>query len=88
MAKETTINFVEGDDFALVWTNVRPHITALSKKIKPRESGINYDGRWAEFIVPVDLFRPAGIVGSKRNLSDEQREARAERMRNLHKKEK
>ena len=85
MSKETTITFVEGDDFAHVWTNVRPHITALSKKMKPSRAGVNNDGRFAEFRVPVELFRAAGIIGSKRNLSDEERKARSERMSNWHK---
>lgn len=84
MSRETVITFVDGEDFAHVWTNIKRDITALSRKIRPAVDGVNNEGRYAEFVVPADLFRPAGVVGSKRNMSTAAREAAAERMRNWH----
>ena len=84
MSKETVITFVDGDSHAHVWTNIKRDITAISKKLPAEKAGTNNDGNFAEFLVPVDLFRPAGIVGGKRNFTEEQRAAAAQRMRDWH----
>lgn len=80
--RETVVTFTDADTYVHLYTCRRSDITALSKKIQPIGSGAYQDGTpWAEYHVPVDLFKLPLAIRRKRDLTDEQREALRERAR-------
>jgi hypothetical protein len=81
--RETVITLNDEDATVHIWTAQRTVITALRKREAFTEvgSGTHGSSPWAAFTIPVDQWSPATGVKRSRNLSDEQREALAERMR-------
>lgn len=83
--RETIITLNDEDDVAHIWTAQRPMITKLRRNAAATLlSEGKHDGSvWAEFEVPKALvsIRTKRV---KRELTPEQREVLAERMRTLH----
>lgn len=86
--RETIIN-VPNSGEVMVWTNVQKHITAFRKKAnqpnsKVREVRCNTNPNvtdWAEFRIDEKDYNPASGVKRTMNLSDEERQLRAARLR-------
>ena len=81
--RETTIVACDGDEFVRIDSSRRKDITALRKRQNVTEVAAGFHGgtEWARFLVPAHLFDVARGVRIPRTLSDEQREALAERAR-------
>lgn len=81
--RETTIVACDGDDFVRIDSSRRKDITALRKRQNVTEVAAGFHGgtEWARFLVPAHLFDVARGVRIPRTLSDEQREALADRAR-------
>jgi hypothetical protein len=85
LERETIITFNDVEDFAEVYTAQRPWITKLKKNPAAElvEEGKHEGSIWAKFRVPKDLVSVRSKK-VKRELTEEQREALAARMRGLH----
>ena len=81
--RETTIVACDGDEFVRIDSSRRKDITALRKRQNVTEVATGFHGstEWARFLVPAHLFDVARGVRIPRTLSDEQREALADRAR-------
>lgn len=82
--RETIIRLNDEDDLANIWTAQRPWITKLKKNPAATllDEGVFDSSAWAEFEVPASLISVRSKT-VKRELTDEQREAMAERMRRV-----
>lgn len=82
--RETTITYADGDEVVQIYTCIRRDITAMSKKEQfvEIERGF-YPGKvlWAKFEILREDFDVARAAKTKRNLSDEQRQALSDRLK-------
>jgi len=85
--RETTVNLCAADSVVRVWSNIPKHINAFRKKADVVEvaSGVVEGQPWASFTIPVDRYDPARGVRSKRTLTPEQRQERADRLAKVRK---
>lgn len=82
--RETTINLSDGDPLVRIWSARRKDITRLRKKPEVfTEIAHGFDGtnHWAEFTCPVERFNIGAAARPKREMTDEQREATAARLK-------
>lgn len=93
--QETVICFGRNDTEATVWTSDSTVMTKLDKKVKDNDSPweladetVTIDGDITKtYKVPKELVSFRTKQGTGRELTEEQRQAIAERMRNLRNKE-
>ena len=79
---ETTVTGVREDGYFLIGTNWAAHITRLDKEVaKGRAELMSVRGEWREYRAHKDNFSPVTGWKSKRVLTEEQRQASAERLR-------
>ena len=80
--RETTVNASDGDQLVRIWTAQRRHITRMRRNDSFTETATGYHGgtEWAEFTIPSADWNPASGAKRKRNLTDEQRQALADRL--------
>ena len=80
--RETTVNASDGDGVVRIWTAQRKHITRMRRHDSFTETATGYHGgtEWAEFTIPASDWNPASGAKRKRNLTDEQRQALADRL--------
>ena len=82
--RETTIAYSDDDEVVRIFTCIKRDLTVLKKNsaFKQVRSGTYADGtQWGDFELSVDDFGSvSSLVKRKRNLSDEQRAAVAERL--------
>ena len=80
--RETTVNASDGDQVVRIWTAQRKHITRMRRHDSFTETATGYHGgtEWAEFTIPASDWNPASGAKRKRNLTDEQRQALADRL--------
>lgn len=80
--RETTVNASDGDGVVRIWTAQRKHITRMRRHGSFAETATGYHGgtEWAEFTIPASDWNPASGAKRKRNLTDEQRQALADRL--------
>lgn len=87
--RETTIAYSDADDSVSIYTCIKRDLTVLRKNpaFKQVRSGTYKDGtEWGDFLLPVDQFGSvSSLVKRKRNLTDEQRQAVADRLANARK---
>jgi hypothetical protein len=87
--RETTIAYSDADEEVLIYTCIKRDLTVLRKNpaFKQVRSGTYKDGtEWGDFRLPVDQFGSvSSLVKRKRNLTDEQRQAVADRLANSRK---
>jgi len=83
--RETVITVSDEDKLVHIWTAQRPVINRMQKhpSFTLLKAGTYEGSPWAEFTIPADQWNP--VTGAKRrsNLTDEQRAAAAERMRQV-----
>jgi hypothetical protein len=81
--RETVVTMNDEDDHMTVWTAQRPIITKLKANpaAKLIEEGNYGSSVWAKFELPAGLLT---FRSGKRAVSDEQRQAAADRMRRMH----
>lgn len=82
--RETIIRLSDGDDWVYIDTSRRTDITALKKKPDAELLDEGYFGTtaWAKFRIPKHRWSTGrGIKGAPRQMSEEQRQAAAERFR-------
>lgn len=78
--QETTVTHIRGEDIVYVWTANIVHLRALRKD--ERATVTDDGGDWAMFSIPADQFDPLkGFKRKKREMTEEQSIAAAERMR-------
>ena len=89
MERETTIAYSDADTEVLIFTCIKRDLTVLRKNpaFKLVRGGTYVDGtEWGDFRLPVDQFGSvSSLVKRKRNLTDEQRQAVADRLANSRK---
>lgn len=80
--RETTVTASDADDTVRIWTAQRSVITRLRNHPAFTETGTGRHGtsQWAQFEIPADRWSPAGVRRTL-TLTDEQRAARGERLR-------
>jgi hypothetical protein len=80
--RETTVNATDDDSLVRIWTAQRRHIGRLRRHPAFTEvaSGLTEGSEWASFTIPADQWNPATGAKRKSNLTDEQRQASAERL--------
>ena len=80
--RETIVNASDGDGVVRIWTAQRKHITRMRRNDSFAETATGYHGgtEWAEFTIPASDWNPASGAKRKRNLTDEQRQALADRL--------
>ena len=82
--RETTIAYADGDEVIQIFSCIRRDITAMSKKEQfvEIERGF-YPGKvlWAKFEILREDFAIDRAAKTKRNLSDEQRQALSDRLK-------
>lgn len=86
---ETTVNMTDADDLVRIWTSQRSVLSKLRKKAEKftetrnghytNANGTRYE--WAEFTIPISDFNLAKAAINRRQLTDEQRAALADRAR-------
>lgn len=85
--QETTISYNVADEKVQIYSCVPKHVRKMLKDDRYTlvEQGEFEGTLWGKFTIPTNEWNP--VTGAKRrsNLSAEQREALANRMRNLHK---
>ena len=83
--RETVINASDGDDVIRIWTAQRRFITRLQKHPRVVQTGSGeHDGTpYYTFEVPASEWNPVSGVKRQSNMTDEQRQAAAERMRQV-----
>ena len=81
--RETTITTSDADELVRVWTAQRKHITRLRKDSAFTQVRTGFHGttEWAEFTIPADRWSPAGVRRKRPPLTEEQRQAAADRLR-------
>lgn len=82
--RETTVTVTDADDVVRLWSNRRKDITKLRKHPLATvvSEGIDQGTAWVEVEIPADKWNPVtGIKRAGRKLTDEQRQAMAERLR-------
>lgn len=87
--QETSVNYEGDSEEVRIFSCIRKDITALKKsgKFTLVDEGKYVDGSiWAEFTIPVENFSVARGAKSQRKLTDEQRQALADRLANARKK--
>ena len=84
--QETTITFMRDDEQVSVYTSNVPHLRRLRNLASDRDyvTEIRGGDDWGEFMVDAANFKLFSAIRNKRTMTDEQREAAAERMRALH----
>lgn len=83
---ETTVDHVEGENFILYYTSERKYLGRLRKQIEkhPDEVVVKVDdGHTLGVKLPLSWFRPPFPPAKRAPMSEEQREAARERMKNL-----
>lgn len=83
--RETAANYTDGDEVVRIFTCIRRDITAMRKKEQFVEIKTGfYPGKvmWSEFEILREDFDIARAAKTKRNLSDEQRQALSDRLKN------
>lgn len=80
--RETTIATTDGDDLVRIWSAQRRHITRMRKNSSFTEVATGFHGtsEWAEFTIPAREWNPASGAKRKVNLTEAQRQERAERL--------
>lgn len=78
---ETTVTFCAADDLVRIYSSYPPHVRQMREDDAYHE--VRGGARWAEFEIPQELFNPMRGRRRPRALSDEQRVAAADRMREL-----
>ena len=83
--RETVINASDADDTVRIWTAQRRFITRLQKHPRVVQTGSGeHDGTpYYTFEVPASEWNPVSGVKRQSNMTDEQRQAAAERMRQV-----
>ncbi|QUY60868.1 hypothetical protein [Gulosibacter molinativorax] len=76
---ETTITYDHAEQKYRVWSSYRPHISRFKKDERARLTGEGED--WASFEIPASQYDIRNAFKRKVTMSDEQREAAAERLR-------
>lgn len=81
--RETTINASDDDGVVRIWTAQRRYITRLRKNpaFTETRSGRFGSTEWAEFTIPAENWNPASGAKRRVSLTDEQRQAAADRLR-------
>ncbi|WRS29637.1 hypothetical protein U6G28_08925 [Actinomycetaceae bacterium MB13-C1-2] len=82
--RETTINIPGDGSEVMIWTNIPRDIRAFrskAPKVSELKSGFQGTTEWAEFRVAYKDFNPAKGVRNTRQLTEEQRQAVADRFR-------
>lgn len=81
LERETIVNQNDGEDTAHIWTMQRSVISKCRKHPYATEvaSGFHGGTEWAQFTAPADKYNP--VTGFKRFLSEEERAARAARLK-------
>lgn len=85
--RETTVTTTDADDEVRIWTCRARHVGELKRHPAFRlvAEGSYGSTAWAEFVIADAGWSPATGARRRRNLTDEQRAALAERMlRNVH----
>lgn len=84
--QETTVTHLRSEDIVRIYTSNPVDARRLRKD--KRITQVSGDETWGEFTAPITAFHPLkGIRRQTKPLSEEQRKARAARMRSLHTKE-
>ena len=80
--RETVITVTDADQSVHIWTAQKRHITRMRKHDSFTETATGYHGttEWASFTIPARDWNPASGAKRKRNLTDEQRQALADRL--------
>lgn len=81
--RETVINASDGDDVIRIWTAQRRFITRLQRNPRVKQVGSGeHDGTpYYVFEVPASEWNPVSGVKRASRLTDEQKKATAERLR-------
>ena len=84
--QETTVTFMRDDDWVLVYTSNVVHLRRLVKLSQTQDFVTEQwsDDEAGEFRVKAANFNLFSAIRAKRTMTPEQREAAAERMRNMH----
>ena len=78
---ETTVSGIQADRCYYIGSNRQKHITRLNREVEAgRAELLTTEGEWAQYKISEKHFDP--LTGFKRqvNMSDEQRQAAAERL--------
>lgn len=80
--RETVVNATDDDEVVRIWTAQRRFITKLRRhpRITELRTGFVDGTEWAEFTVPSDQWNPVSGVKRVSTLTDEQKQASAERL--------
>ena len=76
--QETVIRFSPGEDEVHIWTNYPAHVRHFSKDERYTLSKVDQDG--AHFTIPRTEYNPVKAAKNRRNLTDEQKQALADRL--------
>lgn len=77
--QETTVSRNRGDDRVRIWSNVAADVRAMLKDERFTLEG--YDGHGAFFTIPVSEWNPVRGAKRRRNMTNEQKQAAADRLR-------
>jgi hypothetical protein len=78
--QETSVTAGRADDVVHVYSNVPKHLRRLRRD--PRVTELQGDAEWGRFTIPADQFDPLrGFKRAPRVMTDEQRQAVADRLR-------
>lgn len=80
--RETTVTATDADPEVRIWTAQRRHIGRMRRHpaFTEVDSGFHDGSEWAEFTIPADQWNPATGAKRKSGLTDEQKQAAAERL--------
>lgn len=81
--RETVVNADDDASTVRIWTAQRRYITRLRRNSAFTETATGFHGstEWAEFTIPAADWNPASGAKRRVNLTDEQRQAAADRLR-------
>lgn len=81
--RETTVTVTDSSDVVRIWSAQRRYITRMRKNPAFTEVAAGHYGttEWAEFTIPTDSWNPASGAKRRVSMTDEQRQAAADRLR-------
>lgn len=77
--QETTITLSRADNKVYLWTSNLPHLIRLRTKLAGLVTEVAGGEDWGSFEIPVENFKLFSAIRRKRVMSDEQRQAVADR---------
>lgn len=86
--QETTVSWMRDDDMVSIWTSNRPHLDRL-RKLANSDSSKEYVKEvsggedYGDFLVSARNFKLFSAIRKPRVMSEEQRRAAADRLRNV-----